>query len=69
MWSRGRDEEQPGKFAYELFDGRNLVERVGGFATHTEADRAAESAQRRLLLGAPIECSLSDADLLAELLA
>ena len=49
MWTRGPDKEIPGKFAYELWDERALVERVGGFDTHTEADRAAEQAQRGLL--------------------
>lgn len=49
MWTRGPDKEIPGKFAYELWDGSALVECVGGFDTHTEADRAAEQAQRGLL--------------------
>lgn len=55
MWTRGKDKEQPGKFAFELFDMEGApVQRVGGFNTAQEADRAAERAQRNLLLyGAP----------------
>lgn len=48
MWTRGRDKDQPGAFAFELWEGRTLIERRGGFATAQEADRAAEMAQRRL---------------------
>lgn len=51
-WTRGKDAEQPGKFAYELFDGFETVERVGGFDTPADADRAAEAAQRRHLFPA-----------------
>ena len=73
MWTRGRDKDQPGKFAFELFDDQGAtIERVGGFASHTEADRAAEVAQRRAL--APILPALdtetdamSDDELLSEL--
>jgi len=46
MWSRGKDAENPGKFAFELWDGFDLIKRVGGFDTAQEADRAAEAAQR-----------------------
>jgi hypothetical protein len=71
MWTRGKDTERPGMFAYELFtaDGA-LIERVGGFATHIEADRAAERAQRMALdfpgMTPPIE-NMTDAELLAAL--
>lgn len=80
MWTRGPDKEQPGAFAYELYDGFNLVKRVGGFATHTEADRAAEHAQRLHLMPAPAMTldevfreldeidAMSNAELLAALL-
>jgi hypothetical protein len=74
MWTRGRDKDQAGKFAYELYSADNvLIERVGGFATHTEADRAAEVAQRRVLFpvaDAPLtldEILMSDDELLAAL--
>lgn len=47
MWTRGKDVEKPGRFAYELFDSCGApVHRVGGFDTAQEADRAAERAQR-----------------------
>jgi hypothetical protein len=71
MWTRGRDKDQAGKFAFELFDANNvLVQRVGGFATHTEADRAAEVAQRRALF--PVDAlgvaeTMTDDELLAAL--
>lgn len=68
MWTRGPDKEIPGKFAYELWDGNVMVERGGGFDTHTEADRMAEQAQRGLLfrpvLGEP---EMSIEEILAEL--
>ena len=72
-WTRGKDAESPGKFAYELWEGFSVVERLGGFDTWQECDRAAEQAQRRLIFGAPglsdaAESLLSDADLIAELL-
>lgn len=62
MWVRGKDKENPGKFQYELYDNDgNLVERVGGFDSHFEADRAAEIAQRRILF--PIDTSFDDLSL------
>lgn len=69
MWTRGKDKEQPGKFAYELFaaDGA-LIERVGGFDTHTAADRAAEAAQRRVLFPPVTGETMSDDELLAALM-
>lgn len=73
MWTRGKDKAQPGKFAFELWDGDSLVTSIGGFATAQEADRAAESAQRSLLslLYAPpldeADLALSDAEILAAL--
>lgn len=72
MWTRGRDDEQPGRFAYELFDmDGSLIERVGGFATHTECERAAERAQRRAIF--PVEadfvCAMTNEELLRELLS
>lgn len=74
MWTRGKDKEQPGKFAFELFDAAGtLIERQGGFATHTEADRAAERAQRCALFPKiiPLDGSLylTDEEILAELCA
>lgn len=67
MYTRGKDWEQPGKFEYCLFDeNNNLVERRGGFDTHSEADRAAEQAQRALLFPARVY-SDSDDDLLKAL--
>jgi hypothetical protein len=45
MWTRGKDGK--GGFQYSLYTEAGAhVETVGGFATHTEADRAAERAQR-----------------------
>ena len=49
MWTRGKDENNPGKFAYELWDGNKLIERVGNFNTAQEADRCAERVQRMYL--------------------
>lgn len=54
MWTRGKDENNEGKFAYEIHDGFIMVERVGNFDTAQEADRAAEIANRRLVM-----CALS----------
>ena len=68
MWTRGPDKELPGRFAYELWDGNTMVDRVGGFGTHTEADRAAEQAQRGLLFRpAPGEPVMTIEEILAEL--
>jgi hypothetical protein len=77
MWTRSKDQQKPGKFAYSLYSMTNeLVETVGGFDTHSEADRAAEAAQRRALFGDKatmtldeIINSMNDDELLAELLA
>lgn len=70
-WTRGRDREHPGKFAYELWDDDGMVEHVGGFETAQEADRAAEAAQRILLFGMPPEIdeyeAMTDEELLREL--
>lgn len=50
MWTRGRDKNEAGKFAYTLYGvAGETIETVGGFETHTAADRAAEVAQRRVL--------------------
>lgn len=50
MWTRSKDKTNPGKFSYTLYtDSGLLVETVGGFDTHTAAERAAEAAQRSLL--------------------
>ena len=49
MHTRGQDKDRAGCFAYELWASATMVERVGGFATHTEADAAASLAERRLL--------------------
>lgn len=70
MWTSGKDKEQPGKFAYELWDGFELVQRVGGFDTPGEADRAAEDAQRRFLFPPATDefSHLTNEELLAELL-
>lgn len=54
MWTRGKDENHPGKFAYELWNESKKVERVGKFDTAQEADRAAEIANRRL-----VQCMMS----------
>lgn len=70
MWTRGKDKEQPGKFAYELWDDFELVKRVGGFDTPAEADRAAEEAQRHFLFPPQYDefSHLTNEELLAELL-
>lgn len=49
MWTRGKDEKNHGKFAYEIWNERELVERVGNFESALEADRAAEIANRRFV--------------------
>lgn len=69
MWTRGKDKEKPGKFCYELYDASGaFVERVGGFQTHSEADRAAEQAQRALLIPAGEQLADADYELLENLL-
>jgi len=51
MWTRGKDTEQTGRFAYELFTSSGeVVHRRGGFATAQDADRAAERAQRQQMV-------------------
>lgn len=65
MWTRSKDKTDPGKFAYSLYTDSGIhVETVGGFATHTEAERAAEAAQRGLLRStvARLESSRSYSD-------
>ena len=75
MWTRGKDKERADCFAYELWNGFDLIHRQGGFATASEADRAGERANRNLILYGvtePAPASLADIsadDLLAELLA
>lgn len=49
MRVRCKDNNNDGKFCYELWDGNLLVERVGNFESATDADRAAEYAHRRLV--------------------
>lgn len=52
MWTRGKDKQNPGKFSYTLYTPDNIkVDTFGGFDTAQEADRAAEGAQRLLLMG------------------
>lgn len=66
----GKDTEQPGRFAFELWDGFETIKREGGFDTMADAQRAAERAQRDHLFGvtpATID-NISD-DELAELLS
>lgn len=64
MWTRGKDENHEGKFAYEIWNERELVERVGKFDTAQEADRAAEIANRRfvscLMSGEPFDGVFTD---------
>ena len=51
MWTRGKDIEQPGRFAYELFSSSGTpIHRQGGFTTAHDADRAAEEAQRQQMV-------------------
>lgn len=72
MWTRGKDKNEAGKFAIEVFnDDGKMVYARGGFATAAEADRAAELEQRNVLFGyAPgFNLNMSDDDLLEELLA
>ncbi len=69
MWTRSKDKTAEGKFEYALYDNSTLIERVGGFNTAQEADRAGELAQRRALFPAPVECDMTDEELLAELFA
>lgn len=74
MWTRGRDKHMPGMFAYELFTAEgDLIERVGGFASAQDCDRAAERAQRIALnfpgMTPPVEDDMSAAELLAALTA
>lgn len=74
--SRGKDQHNPGKFAFECFDwSGNLFRAQGGFETAQEADRAAEQAEREMTMQmispAPadtlVDILASDDELLAEL--
>ena len=47
----GKDYERPHRFQYELWDGFELVECVGGFRSKSDAQKAAENAQRMLMDG------------------
>lgn len=73
MWTRGKDENNAGKFAYEVWNERELVERVGNFDTAQEADRAAEIANRRfvscLMTGEAFDGVFTDNMSLDEILA
>jgi hypothetical protein len=72
MWTRGKDQNEAGKFAVQVFnDAGALVFSQGGFDTAAEADRAGELEQRNVLFGyAPgFDWNMSDDALLAELLA
>jgi len=73
------DKEIPGKFAYELWEGFDMVKRVGNFDTKKQAEQAAQIAQREQLFDVnyslhtseDIEdkfAAMSDDELLAELL-
>lgn len=58
MWTRGRDTDQPGRFAYELFSSTGApVHRRGGFATSQDADRAAERAQRQQMVAEAMDAA------------
>lgn len=77
----GPDKTQPGTFYFEIWDGNDLIERVGGMPDATERDRAAERAHRRMLFPAPTQTldeifreiddidAMTDAELMAALLA
>ena len=56
--SRFKDPAAPGKFAFTCWDWTGAVFRSqGGFASHTEADRAAEQAEREMTFRATEEKS------------
>lgn len=57
-----RDRTAPDKFQFELWSGFQTIETRGGFATQSDATRAAEAAQRAFLFPA-------DAPTLAEIFA
>lgn len=44
----GKDANEAGKFAYELWAHADKLEARGGFATHADAQAAAQLAERRL---------------------
>jgi hypothetical protein len=44
----GKDKNEAGKFAFELYAHAEKLEARGGFATHAEAQAAAQLAERRL---------------------
>ena len=67
--------DREGGFSFECFDYSGKLFRAhGGFATQREAIKAAEQAEREMVLNAqmdaldPIECNMTDDELLAELL-
>lgn len=71
MWMRGKDQDQAGAFAYELWDESRLLHRRGGFPTAQAADRAAERAQRDFLQygieAPPPDVQMTDEELFAAL--
>ena len=79
--SVGKDVGLPGKFAYELWEGFDMVKRVGNFDTMKLAEQAAQQAQREHLFGHVNHslhtsednvdkfAAMSDDELLTELLA
>ncbi|WP_422383267.1 hypothetical protein [Roseibium album] len=65
MISAGKDKQNAGKFAYEIFIDNELVLRKGGFDCAQERDRDAETEHRRRLFPQPK--SQSTPELMAEL--
>ena len=68
MWTRGKDKNETGKFAIEVFDlSGAIVFAKGGFENAAEADRAAEVEQRAVLFGRADDTEMTDDELLAAL--
>lgn len=69
MFTRGKDSQAPGKFAFTIYGSDNtIIAREGGFETAQEADRAAERAHREHLFP-PSDTTpdMTDAELLEQL--
>ena len=72
-WTTGKDANDTGKFAYELWGDEGIIHTVGGFATMQEANDAGCRANTKMVLYGveavmPLDDVLSDDELLAELL-
>lgn len=75
MWTRSAKNKETGKIAVVCIDWNGNEFFRGEFANLNEANQAGEDAERRMTIAMqagdlePIECELTDDELLAELLA